>query len=69
MAAQVTFKNSSEIFKNCSKNYKKFQVALKRQQASEDAIALGLRMQQTVRKTNAPKLGFLAPGPVFPSSK
>lgn len=44
-----------------------FQVALKRQQAAEDAIALGLRMQHSDSSTEMPKLGFLAPGPVFPS--
>lgn len=43
------------------------QVALKRQQAAEDAIALGLRMQRTEQHGEIPKLGFLAPGPVFPA--
>jgi hypothetical protein len=36
------------------------QVALKRQQAAEDAIALGLRAMATGRQ-----FGFLPPGPVF----
>lgn len=44
------------------------QVALKRKQAAEDAIALGLRMRQN-STTEEPKLGFLAPGPVFPNGK
>ena len=35
------------------------QVALKRQQAAEDAIAMGLR-------SISPSLGILPPGPVFP---
>ena len=46
------------------------QVALKRQQAAEDAIALGLRMRHNssegAESGTAPKLGYLAPGPVFP---
>lgn len=46
------------------------QVALKRQQAAEDAIALGLRMRhnssEVAESGAAPKLGYLAPGPVFP---
>jgi len=46
------------------------QVALKRQQAAEDAIALGLRMRHNSSETAelgaVPKLGYLAPGPVFP---
>ena len=49
------------------------QVALKRQQAAEDAIALGLRMRQDssdgVENAGNPKLGYLAPGPVFPKGK
>jgi len=36
------------------------QVALKRQQAAEDAIALGLRAMATGQQ-----FGFLPPGPVF----
>ncbi|XP_039272301.1 doublesex and mab-3 related transcription factor 3, truncated-like [Styela clava] len=43
------------------------QVALKRQQAAEDAIALGLRLS-----TSSPadeKLGFLPPGPIIMSEK
>ena len=45
-----------------------FKVALKRKQAAEDAIALGLRMRQN-SSSEEPKLGFLAPGPVFPDGK
>lgn len=44
------------------------QVALKRKQAAEDAIALGLRMRHT-SSSDEPKLGFLAPGPVFPKDE
>lgn len=39
------------------------QVALKRQQAAEDAIALGLRMASTSPSENC--LGYLPPGPVY----
>ena len=41
---------------------------MKRKQAAEDAIALGLRMRQN-SSSEEPKLGFLAPGPVFPDGK
>lgn len=37
-----------------------FQVALKRQQAAEDSIALGLTAVMTGKK-----FGFLPPGPIF----
>lgn len=37
------------------------QVALKRQQAAEDAIAMGLRAVAT----GAPMNGYLPPGPIF----
>lgn len=38
-----------------------FQVALKRQQATEDAIALGLRAVAT----GGPLQGYLPPGPIY----
>ncbi len=63
MAAQVCFQ--SECQNGRTKNVIKmvfvlFQVALKRQQATEDAIALGLRSV-----ASGTRMPFLPPGPIF----
>ena len=44
-----------------------FQVALKRQQAAEDAIAIGIRAANVPSSTSSTT--YLEPGPVFPSSE